>query len=109
MGERSRDISLPNRLEHKTVRTAPPSSRASINRKEVTWTHIVHATKEADADSSCVCDDDTATTCMECCRKSNPDSISIKSEINHDYARRGTISNDRTGQEQLQVQTFTIV
>ncbi|KAF3049615.1 hypothetical protein E8E11_010277 [Didymella keratinophila] len=35
MGDRSRGISLPDRLEHKTTGTAPPSSRASINRDEM--------------------------------------------------------------------------
>ena len=109
IGERSRGISLPDRLEHKTIGTAPPSSRASINREEMVWTHIGHAAKESDANSSCVCDGDTATTCVECYDKSKTGPISITTEVHHEYGRRGTTGSDGTSQKQSQVQTFSVV
>lgn len=109
MGEQSRGISLPDRLEHKPIGTAPPSSRASINREEMVWTQIGHTAKDLDANSTCACDEDAAITCAECYEKSKTGPISIKTEIHHEYRRRGTTYSDGTIQKQPLVETFSVV
>lgn len=108
MGERSRGISLPDRLDRKTAGTAPPSSKASINREEMVGTHIGHTAKGSDVDS-CSFESD-GVLCPTCHGKSGANVVGIKTtEIHQEYESRNRTGSDGTSQRQQEVQSFSVV
>lgn len=107
--DRSKGISLPDRLDHKGEGTAPLASRASINREEMVWTHIGHAAKSSDADD-CSCDgDDHTISCQKIHSKGGVNLTCIKTtEVHQKYESRKRTGSDAS-QKQPHVQTFSVV